>query len=116
MRKLFLLLPLLLTPAAQAMDYVKCEAMQKALGRIEGSMRTEIDDAVSAFLKPALRKVSMDCIYNHKAKGYDYEFECTRELNKPILKQAHTVAEPIIAKWTPRIEKIKADYEAEGCY
>ena len=116
MNRLLLLLPLLLTPAAQAVDYVKCEAMQKALSRIQGSARKEIEEAQSAFLKPALSKVSIDCIYNHKVKGYDFSFECTNDLNKPILKQAETLVEPIMAKWEPQIAKVEADYEAEGCY
>ena len=33
MKRLLLLLPLLLTPAAHASDYVRCEAMQGALQR-----------------------------------------------------------------------------------
>ena len=38
--KRLLLLPLFcLMPAAQAMDYVKCETMQKAASRVEASQK-----------------------------------------------------------------------------
>ena len=49
MKRLLLLPFLCLMPAAQAMDYVKCEAMQKDASRVKASMdwlpayRAELD-------------------------------------------------------------------------
>ena len=62
MKRLLLLPILCLMPAAQAMDYVKCEAMNKASERIRGSM------------EKALRKVSAER-YSAKLDACEYQRE-----------------------------------------
>ena len=49
-------------PAAQGMDYVKCEAMQKAAARLELSMNTQANEARKAIVGPALKKVQKECM------------------------------------------------------
>ena len=50
MKRLLLLPFLCLMPAAQAMDYVKCEAMNKMYGRVRASMRAAMDAATEDFI------------------------------------------------------------------
>ena len=51
MKRLLLILPLLLTPAAQALDYVRCEAMNKMYTRVDASLTKALTEATTAFEK-----------------------------------------------------------------
>ena len=109
MKRLLLLLPLLLTPAAQAMDYVKCEAMQKAMSRLSVQKNQLTGDiswaekivADCRYLKPD-RAAVLAC---QKAGREEYQASPERQAYRQKLKQINS-----------RLDKVQADYEAEGCY
>ena len=45
MKRFLLLLPLVITPAAQAVDYVQCEAMRKTFTRLEDQKHQAVQEA-----------------------------------------------------------------------
>ena len=96
MKRLLLLLPLLLTPAAQAVDYVKCEAMNKMYGRVDASMEKAMRDATEDF----------------KVQYGGFPFE-----NKD--PEGHAKWKSLMVQvgdpYNKKLERIIADYEAEGC-
>ena len=100
-------------PSAQAMDYVKCEAIQRAAARLKASMGTEDLEAQNASVLPAMGKAQAKC---------SAEFSSIEILNYMGLQMAHYEAEgtsareAVIDKYAPRINRALADYEAEGCY
>ena len=96
MKRLLLLLPLLLTPAAQAIDYVKCEAMNKMYGRVSASMSKAMREATDDF------KVQYG---GFPFKSDDPEGHAKWE---SLMRQ-------VAAPYEERKAKIIADYEAEGC-
>lgn len=100
-KRLLLLLTLLLTPGAQAMDYVKCEAMQKALDRLLASKDSELAQAHDEIVMTAMHA---------RQPGVPIS-----EL-KPAFDRRDSVQKTIRDKYQPRIDKVRADYEAEGCY
>ena len=89
MKRLLLLLPLLLTPTAQAVDYVRCEAMNKAAGRARSSANAVLEMAY----------------YKAEIKGESSAKARSRAEADPGYKEA-----------MQRLERIQADYKAEGCY
>ena len=108
--KRLLLLPLLcLMPAAQAMDYVKCEAIQKAMSRLSVQKNQLTDDNSFA------EKIVADCRYLKPDRAAvlacqdaglkQYLASPERESHNQKLKQINT-----------RLDKVQADYEVEGCY
>lgn len=107
--KLFLIaaMTFLAAPAA-AMDYVKCEAMNKAAGRIRVSHSREWK---------ALRRAYVDG-WSTTCRG-KYDAERTRCLDaydsKHLEAHEQAIAELETAK-DERLAKIQADYKAEGCY
>jgi len=110
MKRLLLLLPLLLPQAAQAMDYVKCEAMQMAYGRASNALNSESYENARAVRKQhqtqfcggPQKSICNKCDDGRKVVE-DYE-RFLSDYNKAT------------AVYTKRMEKIQADYEAEGCY
>ena len=114
MKRLLLLLPLLLTPAAQAVDYVKCEAMQKAAGRVNADIRSYKktintryrEQATTEICGPgsAIQAAWYDCAWGH---GLDKILARWSELKE---------ADPVLKAKELRAQKIQADYDAEGCY
>ena len=96
MKRFLLLLPLLLTPAAQAVDYVKCEAMHRMYGRVGISMEKAMLDATDDF----------EVEYGYfPLKNEDPEGHAKWE----------SVMRQVAAPYRKRINRIFADYEAEGC-
>jgi len=104
----------LVSAPVQAMDYVKCEAMQKASGRLKVSMdwRDPYNAEMSA-------KQMAEC-------GAWWDYKTMAEYNvcaDPIFDAYHNdlpakqawIAE-YEAPFKARLAKIQADYEAEGCY
>ena len=89
MKRLLLLLPLLLTPTAQAVDYVRCEAMNKAAGRARST--------VNAVLEMAYYKADI-------------------QGESPAKARSNAEADPRYKEAMQRLERIQADYKAEGCY
>ena len=116
MKYLFLLPFALLVPAANAMDYVKCEAMQKAMSRLQLTMESEAKSARSAIVDPALNKNLSNCIANSKALGFKTMSDCISALSKEPLAEGEAAKQAVLARYAPRLAKVQADYEKEGCY
>ena len=100
-------------PAAQAMDYVKCEAMQKAAGRLELSMNTLASEARKAIVGPAFQKVQEECMAEFSGMEV---FKCMGPKIAPYEAEGDAARDAVIAKYSPSISRVLADYEAEGCY
>ena len=122
MKRLLLLLPLLLTPAAQAIDYVKCEAMQKAAARVEASQKKAVQPYIQALKGPILEEECgkipdyLEDPDNFTERMRVYE-ACTKPGGRAFTRiVAALEAVPEMVEMTARLEKIKADYEKEGCY
>ena len=116
MKRLLLLPFLCLMPGAQAMDYVKCEAIQKAAARVEASAdwrpayRAELD---------AMEEAKCGSVTNWRGRFNKYvEFmECQNSVSiftTEAVKQAWI--DDYQAPMKARLAKIQADYEAAGCY
>ena len=116
MKYLFLLPFALLVPAANAMDYVKCEAMQTAMSRLQLTMESEATQARASIVNPALNKITMDCITGYSAKGYESINACQLDLNPAPLAEGEAAKQAVLARYAPRLAKVQADYEKEGCY
>ena len=104
---------LLLMPSAQAIDYVKCEAIQRAAARLKSSMDAEALAAQNAIVLPAMEGAQAKC--------------STRFVNNDLLKcismriatyeaKGNLAREEVIKKYAPRVDRVLADYEAMGCY
>ena len=133
MKRLLLLLPLLLTPAAQAVDYVRCEAMQGALQRTNRQLNSyEKELWVNALEQARIEYCGEkpDAVEQAKkllsgAEDYDPNatiswMRCTNggESWKLIRTRAKTLNQPDaqLKALEARAAKIQADYAAEGCY
>jgi len=101
-------------PSAQAIDYVQCEAIQRAAARLKSAMDAEALAAQNAIILPAMEKAAqaicmknfvnneiLNCM-NIRMANYEADGEITRE--------------EVIEKYAPRIDRVLADYEAMGCY
>ena len=115
--KRLLLLPLLcLMPAAQATDYVKCEAMNKAYGRLlERKDKAKLEaqkavreEACGSKVEAQLAQLEGDNTL------LDRYYACTSEW--AYGPAAVAAGEAAMAKVQVQIDKVKADYDAEGCY
>ena len=114
--KRLLLLPLLcLMPAAHAVDYVKCEAMQKAMYRLEARenqllSRTNFYQFGLEIVKACQHLEG----WGLTSKEYTECSDAARERirNTPDF-QANRRERDQISK---RMEAVQADYYAEGCY
>ena len=103
-------------PAAQATDYVKCEAMNKAYGRLlerKDKAKLEAQKAV----KEEFCGVKWDAMVE-EAKGNDAPMKRYRACEREWAYGPAAVAagEAAMAKVQVQIDKVKADYDAEGCY
>jgi hypothetical protein len=93
-----------LTGPAQAVDYVKCEAIQNASSRLKTSYRTEGRALIENF-------VANKCGPEQDTIPY---LECRKEaLGDPILAKQVQRFDKI---YPPRIQKVEADYKKAGCY
>ena len=100
-------------PTAQAMDYVKCEAMQKAGARLEISMNTQASEARKAIVGPAFQKVQEECMAEFSGMEV---FKCMEPKIAPYEAEGDAARDAVIASYAPRIARVRADYDAEGCY
>ena len=117
MKRLLLLPILCLMPAAQAVDYVKCEAMNKAYGRLVERRHQAMLDAEKAVREKACG-VKMDAqIQSIKQKDYsilDRHMNCVSAAEYSA--EAIAAGKAAKAKVQVQIDKVQADYAAEGCY
>ena len=114
MKRLLLLLPLLLTPAAQAVDYVKCEAMNKAFVRASYAKKQLWGSSYRSAKKQVEEEKCGPEPESFSKEWFDCSTSTTREENQRVQDIAGSNPAYVAAK--ERIEKIKADYVAEGCY
>ena len=115
MKRLLLLTLFCLMPSAHAVDYVKCEAMQKAQSRIQTSIRqnrSEREDALDYAAKLAHMKCG-----SPRGSGDDEPPAEWKACVLPILKK-HDV--PLFNKELQQLDnhaaRIQADFDAAGCY
>ena len=107
-------------PAAQAMDYVKCEAMQKALSRVRNSREQES----SAVWKSNLRAVEIrECGPKPSPIDSDYTtdkmfawYDCSKATYRREFDNLKIMQQEALAVFDAKAERIQADYDAEGCY
>ena len=133
LKRLLLLLPLLLTPAAHAVDYVRCEAMQGALKRTNQQLqghKKKLKD--KAFYQARVEYCGEKPDAVEQAKKYlsgaeDYDPNATiswmrcvgrGESAKLIQARYKTLNQPDaqLKALEARAAKVKADFAAEGCY
>ena len=109
MKRLLLLPFLCLMPAAQAVDYVKCEAMQKAATRLTATKEAETMSMWRAYLDSASEAcpVGMDM---------DDWSQCRDSFSEKNRAQNDALRAEVAAQYDERLAKIKADYQAKGCY
>ena len=113
MKQILLVSVLYLIPSAQAIDYVKCEAIQRAAARLKSSMDAEAQAAQNAIVLPAMEKAQARCFT---------KFVNNEVLNCMSIRMANYEADGVIAreevikKYAPRVDRVLADYEAMGCY
>ena len=115
MKRLLLLPILCLMPAAQAIDYVKCEAMQKAATRLEVSMYEKAKEAREAIVSPAFKKFLSEC--SNKFSGNSRKaLKCVGPKISPYEAEGNAARDAVLSTYAARIAQVKSDYEAEGCY
>ena len=112
-KRLLLLSLLCMVPGSHAMDYVQCEAIQRASARLKAAMDTEAQAAQNAIDLPAMEKA--------KARYYaefvnDEVLNCMGRRMAPYEAEGVLAKESVIEKYAPRVDRALADSEAIGCY
>ena len=112
-KKMLLISVLCLTPSAQAIDYVKCEAIQRAAARLKSSMDAEALAAQNAIVLPAMEGAQAKC----SAKFVNNEvLNCISISMATYEAEGNLAREEVIEKYATRVDRVLADYEALGCY
>ena len=116
MKRLLLLPFLCLMPAAEAVDFVKCESIQAAASRVEASLdwlpaykaelRAKQEAACGTMSEWRTRFASRQEFWDCQSRNAIFQNEA--------IKQAWI--DDYQAPMKARLAKIEADYEAEGCY
>ena len=113
MKKMLLISVLCLMPSAQAIDYVKCEAIQRAAARLKSAMDVEALASQNAIVIPAIAKVQARC----SAKFVNNELlNCMSTRMAKYEAEGLIAREKVIERYGPRVDRVLADYEAMGCY
>ena len=113
MKKMLLISVLCLMPSAQAIDYVKCEAIQRAAARLKSAMDAEALAAQNAIVLPAIERAQTRC----SAKFVNNEvLNCMSNKMANYEAEGVMAREEVIEKYAPRVDRVLADYEAMGCY
>ena len=112
-KRLLLLSLLCLVPGSHAMDYVQCEAIQRAAARLKAAMDTEALASQNAIVLPAMEKAKARC----SAEFVNNEvLNCIGRRMAPYEAEGVLARESVIEKYAPRVDRVLADYEAMGCY
>ena len=111
-RILLILIPCLMT-SAQAIDYVKCEAIQRAAARLKVSMDSEALEAQNAIILPALEQAQAKC---SKKFVNNEVLNCINIRMAPYEAEGALARDGVIKKYAPRVDRVLADYGAMGCY
>ena len=104
---------LCLMPSAQAIDYVQCEAIQRAAARLKAAMETEALASQNAIVLPAMKKAKAGCSAEFVN---DEVLNCMGRRMAPYDAEGILARESVIEKYAPRIDRVLADYEAMSCY
>ena len=112
-KRLLLLSLLCLVPGAHAMDYVQCEAIQRAAARLKAAMETEALASQNAIVMPAMEKAKARCSAEFVN---DEVLNCMGRRMDPYEAEGLLARESVIEKYAPRVDRVLADYEAMGCY
>lgn len=101
----------ILAGQAQAVDYVKCDAIQKAYGRVVQQQRQAGEDAYHAMqeqLCPYPRGAVTD-----GGKAIADSYACKNKFEN--YQAAHAARSKTEANYQPKLDKIKADYQKLDC-
>ena len=112
-KRLLLLSLLCLVPGSHAMDYVQCEAIQRAAARLKAAMDTEARAAQNAIVLPAMEKAKARCSAEFVN---DEVLNCMGRRMAPYEAEGVLAKESVIEKYAPRVDRVLADYEAISCY
>ena len=112
-KRLLLLSLLCLVPGAHAMDYVQCEAIQRAAARLKAAMDTEALASQNAIVLPAMEKAKAKCSAEFVGNGV---LNCMGIRMASYEKEGALAREAVIEKYAQRVDRVLADYEAMGCY
>ena len=93
-------------PVAQAMDYVKCEAIQNASGRVTAAKDAEFQKLLTSHLEAA------GCMDISDRLNHLYCKEDVLKSDAAFIR----ASDELERRYEIRLAKIQADYEAEGCY
>ena len=113
MKKMLLISVLCLMPSAQAIDYVQCEAIQRAAARLKAAMETEALASQNAIVIPAMEKAKARCSAEFVN---DEVLNCMGRRMAPYEAKGVSARESVIEKYAPRVDRVLADYEAMSCY
>ena len=100
-------------PAAQAMDYVKCEGIQRAAARLKAAMDSEALAAQNAIVLPAMEVVQAKC--SDQFIGIEI-LDCMGLKMASYEAEGAAARKRVFEKYAPRVDRVLADYLAEGCY
>ena len=95
------------------MDYVQCEAIQRAAARLKASMDTEALAAQNAIVLPAMKKAQAKC--SAESVGNEV-LNCMGAQMAPYEAEGASAREAVIEKYSPRVDQVLTDYEGGGCY
>ena len=95
------------------MDYVQCEAIQRAAASVKAAMETEALEAQNAIVLPAMEKPSARCSAEFVN---DAILNCMGTKMAPYEAEGVLAKESVIDKYAPRVDRVLADYEAISCY
>ena len=112
-KRLLLLSLLCLVPGSHAMDYVQCEAIQRAAARLKAAMDTEALASQNAIVLPAMEKAKARCSAEFVN---DEVLNCMERRMAPYEAEGVLARESVIEKYAPRVDRVLADYEAMSCY
>ena len=113
LKRLLLISLLCLAPGSQAMDYVQCEAIQRAAARLKAAMDTEALASQNAIVLPAMEKAKARCSAEFVN---DEVLNCMGRRMAPYEAEGVLARESVIEKYAPRVDRVLADYEAMSCY
>ncbi|WP_198015298.1 hypothetical protein [Synechococcus sp. WH 8109] len=112
-KRLLLLSLLCLVSGSHAMDYVQCEAIQRAAARLKAAMDTEALASQNAIILPAMEKAKAKCSAEFGGNGV---LNCIGIRMASYEAEGVLAREAVIEKYAPRVDRVLADYEAMGCY
>ena len=76
-------------------------------------MNTQASEARKAIVGPAFQKVQEECMAEFNGMEV---FKCMGPKIAPYEAEGDAARDAVIEKYTPRIARVQADYDAEGCY